>query len=543
MTSRELQLYQDAMAAYQTADYSAAVSLFAQELAEFPNGTYSDESQYRLGRSQQALNNFDAARSAYSLVSTTGSWVVDAAFYSARTYYDEAGLSTDPAVVFGLLNTALSELATVNASYPTSGLVDQTNYYIGRAYQDQATLLKRDPSLSASTTALQRYADARSRYALVQNTSVFYDNALYFTGRTYHEQVPADYANARTTYQPLIALTTSSWADDAQYQYAKTFYDEASAEPVAANAMTGFDTAITEFDKVASTSNRAGSARYYKGRSLHKQAALVAADPTLSATPSAQYFADARKAYQSVIDLGVASPYEDNAQYRIGKIYYDEALIALAVPDYPAMQQKLSDAIAAMHVVITNTTYQTSNSADNAYYYLGRSYQRGAEIPVGSEIAVAGGIDFNNVSFADARGYFDVLTASNSPFAASAWVDNAYYETGNTWRAQVLDGTSADPLVDYTAALSNYNTVLVNYKGISSREDNAARKVASVYHETGYCADEQTAYSYVKTLATANGNTAFLNEADAHLADLQVAPSATHPCTVTVTGLPGFTTP
>lgn len=551
-TSREVQLYQDAMAAYQIGDYTSAASLFSQGLTEFPNGTYSDESQYRLGRSQQALNNFDAARSAYSLVSTTGSWAVDAAFYSARTYYDAGGLSTVPADAYGLYDTAITQLAAVNSTYPTSGLVDQTNYYLGRTYQDQATLLNRDPALSSTTTTAQRFVDARTRYATVQNTSVFYDNALYFTGRSYHEQAPADYANARSTYQLLIADITSSWSDDAQYQYAKTYYDaagdaldpnSASYDPVTAGAtaMTGFNTAITEFGKVASTSNRADSALYYKGRSLHKQAALVEADPTLSTTAYTQYFADARTAYQSVITLGVASPYEDNAQYRIGRTYYDEAVIALGTPDYASAQQKLSDAIAAMSVVITNTTYQASNSADNAHYYLGRSFQRGAEIPAGNEIAVAGGVDFTAVTFASARSHFDVLTASGSAFATSAWVDNAFYETGNTWRGQVLDGSSTDPLADYTAALASYNTVLSTYKGASSREDNAARKVATVYHETGYCTDEQAAYTYVKTIAAA---TAFsIAEADTHLNDLLNKPTATHPCVQTIANLPGFTAP
>ena len=547
----ELQLYQDAIAAYQTADYVSAVDLFSRQLAEFPNGTYSDESRYRLGRSQQALNNFTAARDAYGLVSATGNWVVEAAFYAARTYYDEAGLATDPVTAFGLLDTALIRLAAVNSRYPASGLVDQTNYYIGRTYQSQATLVKRDSTLSTQTAA-QLFANARTFYATVQTTSVFYDNALYFTGRSYHETVPADYASARLTYQQLIADATSSWSDDAQYQLAKTYYDEAgdaldptsaSYDPVTADAtaMAGYSTAITEFDNVVGTSNRADGARYYKGRSLHKQAALVEANPTLSTTTYTQYFADARTAYQAVIDMGVASLYEDNAQYRIGRTYYDEALIALAATDYSIVLQALSDAIGAMSVVTTNTTYQASNSADNAYYYLGRSYQRAAEVPSANRAAFTGGVDFTADNLATARTYFDVLTASGSAFAASAWVDNALYETGNTWWAQVQNGSSTDQLADYTAALANYNRVLVDYKGISSREDNAARKVAAIYDETGYCADEQAAYTYVKAIPTA---TAFsITEADSHLLDLQSAPNALHPCQQTIANLPGFTAP
>jgi hypothetical protein len=550
-SNRELQLYQDAMTAYQTGNFSSAASLFSQELTEFPTGTYSDESQYRLGRSQQALNNFTEARAAYSLVSNTGSWVVDAAFYAARTYYDEAGITTVPAAAFALYDTAITRLVAVNATYSTSNLVDQTRYYIGRTYQDQATLLKRDSTLSIQT-ALQLFINARTRYDTVQTTSVFYDNAVYFKGRSYHEQVVPDYANARLTYQILIAANISSWADDAQYQYAKTFYDEAGDELVAATAMAGFNTAIAELDTLITStnplyqaSNRADSARYYKGRSLHKQAMLVEADPTLDAVNNfAQYFLNARVAYQSVIDLAATSLYDDNAQYRIGRTYYDEAVIALATPDYAAMQQNLSDAIAALTVVTTDSIYQTSNSADNAYYYLGRSYQRGAEIPAVNRASVTGGIDFTGVSFAEARGWFEVLTGTSttaSTFPASAWIDNAYYETGNTWRGQVLNATSTDSLTDYTAALSNYNKVLVDYKGVSTREDNAARKVATVYHETGDCPNELAAYTYVKTIATA---TVFsIAEADTHLADLQLATPVTHSCVVTLPGLPGFTTP
>jgi len=550
-SNRELQLYQDAVIAYQASNYSDAITLFGLQLAEFPNGSYSNESQYKLGRSYHALNDFVAARNAYSVVSSSSTWVDNADFYIGKSYYDEAGTFTNPVMAFTAYDSAITRLGMVITTYTTSGFVNESYYYMGRSYQKQASIKQNTPSVSTKTE-LALFGDARTRYDLVQPTSIFYDNALYFKGRSYHEQVPADYMNARLTYQQLIVENTSNWADDAKYQYGKTFYDEAGSEPVAADAMSGFNNAISEFDGLITstnslyqTSNRADSARYYKGRSLHKQAALVEADPTLDSTNNfGQYYQNARNIYQSVIDFDAVGVYADNAQYRIGKTYYDEAQIALRQVDYPLMQQNLNNSIVAFNVVITDMLYQLSNSADNAYYYLGRSYQRAAEIPSIDRISVSGGIDFTTVTYAMARMQYEVLTGVSSVpprYPGSAWIDNAYYEIGNTWYAEAQ--TAIDPLANYTVALVNYNKVLTDYPNSSIREDNSASQIAAIYHEAGYCSDEQAVLNYLVTNIT-SASAAKIAAANIHLNDLSTAmitPTAVHPCVINTPGLPGFT--
>lgn len=545
----ELQMFQNSIIAYTAGDFTNAVTLFEQQLASYPNDTYSDESQYKLGRSYHALNNFTEARTAYGLVSTSGTWVDNAAFHTAKSYFDEGNSKLDPVVAFADFDTAISQLNTMIATYATSSLVDEAYYYLGRSYQDKASLKQDTPSLTALTEQ-QLFTAARTNYDTVQNTSVFYDNALYFKGRTYHEAIPAEYASARSIYQILITENTSSWTDDAKYQYGKTFYDEAIDEPTASTAMVGFNNANTEFDYIISSTdplyqngNRTDSARYYKGRSIHRQARLVEADPTLDVVNTFdQHFINARAVYQSVIDLFATGSYADNAQYQIGKTYYDESLIALNQTNYPAMQQSLSDAIAAFTVVTTNLLYQVSNSADNAYYYLGRSYHAAAEIPAGNRLSI-GGVDFNTVTYTTARTQYEALTGTygaSSLFPSSNWVDNAHYEIGNTWYAEAQ--TAMDPLTSYNSALVSYNSVLSDYKAISIREDNSALQIGLIYHEAGYCTDEQAAYTYlVNNIASAS--TTSIDTANIHLADLSGAPTATHTCTQTPSGLQGFIQP
>lgn len=555
--NRELQLYQNAIAAYQVGNFSNAITLFDQQLAEFPSGGYSDESHYKQGRSYHSLENFTAARDAYGQVSSSSAWIDNADFYVGKSYYDEAGTLADPVSAFAVYETAIIQLNAVISTYVTSNFVNSSYYYIGRSYQKEASIKQGTLSVSVKTE-LQLFADARTNYDLVQPVSIFYDNALYFKGRSYHEQVPADYVNARAAYQLLITANVSSWADDAKYQYGKTFYESAGADPVTTSAMSDFTTAIAEFSALISpastnllyqTSNRADSARYYKARSLHKQAALVETDPTLdSVNTFSQYYLSARTAYQSVITFDAASAYADNAQYRIGKTYYDEARVALRLADYSLVQQNLDKSIAAFNGVITHALYQLSNSADNAHYYLGRSYQVVAAIPAVDRITVAGGIDFTAVNYATARTQFEVLTGTSGvapQYPGSAWIDNAYYEIGNGWYADAQSAVAAatDPLADYTAALLSYNKVLTDYPNASTREDNSALKIGAIYHDAGYCVDEQRVLNYL-LVSIDSAKVSAISTANIHVVDLAIAittPTATHPCVENTANLPKST--
>jgi hypothetical protein len=83
----------------------------------------------------------------------------------------------------------------------------------------------------------------------------------------------------------------------------------------------------------------------------------------------------------------------------------------------------------------------------------------------------------------------------------------------------------------YNNALSNYNPVVANYPQ-SIRLDNAAYKIGLVYHETEYCAPEETWYVYVANLP--NVSAAFLDTANTHVADLTAPTPQNHLCVPTL---------
>ncbi|WP_455206188.1 outer membrane protein assembly factor BamD [Kaarinaea lacus] len=493
-------LYQQALSDYQTGNYSRALNEFQDLVARYPASIYVDNAEYYTARCQHELHDFDSARTLYSAFLTNyanSNYADNAVFYNGKSYYDEAQLQTDAPTEFNLLQSAITHLPEYENSYPAGSLLDAMQYYLGRSYHDQAKLVLADQTLSTST-ATQLFSQARTDYDLVtvNSGSIYADNAQYFKAQSYHDE--ADFTNARVEYDVLITANVSNWADDAKYQYAKTYYDEALVQPDPATALAIFDTAIIYFDEMLDStnplyqsSNRLDSAYYFKGRSLQRQGDLIAAGAT--ADMAAKYAA-ARTAFQAFLSAMPQSTWADNAWYQIGTTYYDEASVADGNADYTTMRDKLSNAIAEFTALLNSALYARSSSADNAQYYLGRSYQMILTMP-DIERTTANGLDFSTISYETARSAFYTLINN---FPQSAWVDNAYYEIGNTYYAEAPG--AADTVSAYNNALGAYNQVISTYAGNSIREDNSAYNMGMIYHDTGYCEAEKAALDYTLTI-------------------------------------------
>jgi len=533
-------LYQHALATYQAGSYPEALNEFQSLFSQYPNSIYADNAQYYSARCHHEMRQFTTARSEYNtfIVNYPSSNYVDnAVFYNGKSYYDEAAIQTDPQLEYALLATAVSSLADFITRFSGSTVLDGAQYYLGRSYHRQAGLLQRDPTLSVDTANLL-FVNARTYYDVIATVSVYKDNAQYYKAQTYHDQ--ADFVSARIEYQILIDWVGSSWADDAKYQYAKTYYDEALLTTTASDALVLFDTAIAQFDLMLTdplyqNSNQWEAALFYKGRSYQRQGDLIVVDPGLG-DMAAKYSA-ARIEFQNLISQRPASVWADNAQYQTGVTDYDEAKVAETNADYATMRIKLSDAVNAFNVVLTDALYKTSNSADNAQYYLGRTYQVVLNMPVNER-----GVDFANVTYDTARAAFNALILN---FPASSWVDNAYYEIGNTYYTE--GELAADNLTKETAfnnALSNYYTVVTSYQS-SIRFDNSVYRIAWIYHFAENCALEIDWFNYHASLANVSANDASVR--DIHLADLSLAAPVSHVCpnppTLSVASLSAPTSP
>lgn len=548
------QTYQQGLSAYRAGDYNAAMDSFETVLSQYSSSIYADNSQYYIGRCYHKLQQFSEARTRYDLLISrypNSNWVDNAEYNKARSHFDEADTSTDPHTKVISLTEAVNQLLVFvnNVNYANSSVLDAVRYYLGRSYHDQAVLVMADASLSI-ITADQFFTDARNYYDVVSTTSAYADNALYFKGGSYHDQ--GDYDNARATYTLLINAATSGWADDAKYQFAKTYYDDGRSQAQAATAYPLFDLAIQQFNEfIDSTnpiylnSNRRDSAYYFRGRSNHRQADLIMADNNLGVNVDVDVdiqgeHSAARADYETLYTLLSSSSWADNALYQYGTTFYDFALYEQNKnqPDNTVVQQNLSDAVDVFSSLLNNASFQNANSADNAQYYLARSYQHVAAVPVIERIPV-----FSAVNYDTARQHFDALIAN---YAQSNWVDNAFYEKGNTHYAEASAGV--DAIINYNNALFNYFQVLLLYPGNSIREDNAAYQMTWVYHDTGHCEQELAAFDYLfNNIATANISAVITDDYNnnhgddlsAALATAPPTPSGDHSCDNTA--YPGIT--
>jgi TolA-binding protein len=495
--------------------------------------TWDDDAQYYLARSyhEQLIPDYIAARDAYQILvaDQTSPWADDAKYQLGKSYYDEAQSLADPVLALDAYTSAVMHfdafiVAPVDPiyQYPASSRAEEARYYKGRCLHEHAMLVINNPS----------------------NPSVVGDTSVLFS-------------EARIAYESVQALDPlGAYADNAQYYAGKSYYDEAKALTNSVEQMNGFEQAALAweaFDLLIGSykdSSYAHKGLYFLGRSRQQQGELLLKDPILIIVDDAAVtFAKARAAFQSSITADSAGIYADNAQYQIGATYYDEANdqaksaaqedaggnTAVALSLYTSSQENLNSAINAFEqgFLALNAAYPVSSYADNAQYYLGRSYHIAADIPASYRVDLSAnidGINFTLVTYTDARAGYLLLT-TDPKFATSAWIDNAFYEIGNTYYTEAESAVD-NPVKEaaFNKALENYVNVVSNYPS-SIRFDNAVFQIAWIYHLGEYCAMELEWFNYHATLTNVSAANALIR--DSHLADLALAVPGSHVCPAT----------
>lgn len=517
---------------YWLGDYATAITGFDSVSANFPDSNVLEASYYWKGKAQQNNNEFAAARLTYQFILDeftasrfSNAYVGDAHYGIAKTYYD-AGDFITAANEFSAAATAITSLTTADSK------LDNVLYYEAKSYHQALNFTMADAAYDSLITTFDGTTPEKTSSlvgnAKVQKGVILVDQQDFAGAKTYFTNLMADTTFASSTdgdlgqytfagvyydeakvelaaavpdpniYQPLLAQARtefgkvisdyplSSWADNAQYQIGQTYYDDADY----VNATTAFTTVVTDYPD----SSSADSAQYYLGRTLQQQASdakKVADDAAALANTVPDYTgvngflalnASARDALQLAITNYPLSSVADNAQYQIGKTYYDEG-------DY-------ANAITAFTVVITD--YSTSSSADSAQYYLGRTLQKQAALAKAAADAAAvnaattpdySGPTGYTALIAEARTALQ-LAITNYPLSSVA--DNAQYQIGKTYYDEA----------DYATARTELGKVISNY-ATSSYADNAQYYIGRSFHKDTlsptYAADARAAYQLVLT--------------------------------------------
>ena len=173
--------------------------------------------------------------------------------------------------------------------------------------------------------------------------------------------------------------------------------------------------------------------------------------------------ADARTEYNLVLSnyctVGVPiSARCDNAQYQVGKTYYDVAIPAAT--DY---------SIALGHFQAVLSAYGTTASAsDNAQYYIGRTIHQGARLLVLPLPAAT-------YNLANARAEYLKVNATTYP--GSVRLDDALYQVGRTYYDVAIPTAT-----DYLNALLNFHAVIDTYTTAASAADDAQFYIGRTMH-------------------------------------------------------------
>lgn len=533
---------------------------------------FADDNQYWLAKSLHALGRFIEARSAYAAVSVSGNWAQSAAYQVAKTHYDEAEqrLSQIPPDIlagFSHYGSAITKFSAFTVLQPTV-FFDSSQYYQARSYHQRAKLI-RDNLLSANpinldqgqSTEAAELTQARSLYNTLASAtnpvSIFADDALYFLGRSYHEQTAPDFDTARVQYNALISRfrdSGSTWFDDAHYQLGKTFYDEAELNlngttPVVVDGFAAYGQAIAQFSTFLQLNPTVwvDSGRYYQARSYHQRAELLrddlrsanpinlgqgqsnetgeltqarnfynilaSANPARIFTDDALYFlgrsyheqttpdfAQARIHYNALISRfeGSGSNWLDDAYYQLGKTHYDGAELNLNGP-LPNTTDGFSDYGKAIGFFDAVIGLGTGNRSDSARYYKGLSLQQQATLANTEVALLPGGITVADL-FARARDAFQSLLSSNP---LSIWADNAQFQIGST---HYEEGLTALNVAENTKATDAYNSALtelakfISFYPASSRVDNAVYLIGLIYHDSGDCTTEKVWFDLLVAL-------------------------------------------
>ena len=429
--------HEQALLAQIALDTPAATALFNDARFEYNKllityvlSTRRDDAQYQIGRTYYDLTlpDYTQAITEFNRVFDTTLFTApsagdDARYYIGRSKHELALLPV--AAPDYTLTQARAEYSLVITGYPlSSNRRDDAQYQIGRAHFDEGL------NFATALAAFEAVFVATNFPVL----SVA-DDARYYIGRSKHELallpvVPPAFtlADARIEYLQVTSANFpgSNRLDDAQFQIGKTYFDE----PTLANHYT---LALDEFNKVLNpalfTAPSAGdNAQYYIGRTKHEQALLaqIAVNPV---TPAATLFNEARSAYNVLLTPTYAlSSLRDDAQYRIGRTYYD-----LTVPEYTL-------ALIELGKVINPVLFPAPSAGDDAQYYIGRTKHEMALLPV---ITPA-------YTLQNARDEYAILLTLT--YALSTRRDDAQYQIGKTYFEA--------PIPQYVQAIVEFEKVL-----------------------------------------------------------------------------------
>lgn len=547
----------DLVAAY--GEYSVAIKLLKAMITNpiYATSSSLDSARYFLGRSFQeqgdllqknsalvpplsktetSTSQFTAALAEFTKVGNTSIYFDDASYQSARIDYMNAKIVTKPVTAYPKFEIAINSFRVFinNSAFLNSNRLDDAFYYLAQGLQQRGYLLQKNLTaltkaglLTTATgecvTAADCLLNARTEYARIAVTSVFYDDGLYFTARSYHKE--GNLIAARAAYKLLVNSNTSNWADDSKYLLGKLYYDGAQLKTDPRAAILEYESAYNEFNTLAAQfpdSTRIDSALFYKGRSAQQQALLVQTDVNLSNITATALFNNARLTFQKLLDTQPLSKWADNALHQQAGCYYDEAKFATLNINFPAAQDSLSLAIGLWRKLLAHPVYKTQSSADNAQFSLGQSFQLVLSVPMVDRIQ-ANGVNFKIVtSNSSILEYNKVITN----FSGSRWVDNSYYNIAVIYNTDALAATRiTDKQIAFSRSLLNFDKVVKKYPG-QSHEDDAAKRIAMIYHDVGgsplksYCLAEQNWFTYLLKISV---DTVLRNTADSHLADLTVA--------------------
>ncbi|HET9554735.1 MAG TPA: hypothetical protein VFP50_17340, partial [Anaeromyxobacteraceae bacterium] len=252
------------------------------------------------------------------------------------------------------------------------------------------------------------------------------------------QSAKTEYGLARGVFDQLPASYPASIRlDNAAYLAGRCSYEIGTIDQIAfdhsklpadqAAAIADFQDARTRLLAVQAaypTSGFLHPVAYFLGRSRFH---LAAEKP--QPTPAYDTFAAARAEFVHALALQPAGTFADNAQYYVGRCWFEEGYhLVNVVPapavgsaDWLAAKADLQSAEVELGKVLTS--FPTSTYVDNARYYLGKSW---FEEPVDSVTSPA----IRQANVEKAIGYFTaVVGTAGSPFAVGAryWRGKAEY--------------------------------------------------------------------------------------------------------------------
>ena len=424
-------------------------------------------------------------------------------------------VSGTPDVMYATANVVVFSVKDANNVEPIdpnnlSAKITSTVSFSVAAAPNVATSYTAAFNAALTLYAAKNYAGAASAFdsmIVAYPTSTILDTAYLYLGKSLHHL--KDYSGAIVKFDTVLTMYKGSsflldarlWKGKSQYELKK--YNEALVE---------FQAVLAAIPTPIPTPSLAiaADAQYHKSRTIHALAkALV---PTYT-------YDLARIEYNLVITKYSTSAWVDNAQFQIGKTYYDQPSYEFAIIEFKNFL----------------TTYPASTIADSAQYYLARSIHALALVDFLGNVTP-------RYTFQNARDAYGLVNS----YPNSTYVDNAQYEIGKTYydaqnyvsailefdkvftypASTVADGAqyhkarsihwlALATTPTYTFQIARDEYFKVNFYPTSIYRDNAAYYSALTYHDSKQCALELTAMTNFVTAYPAS--TAYVAWANTHI--------------------------